>query len=55
MARLREQPGGDQVVGQTELAVKKTEEIWRLRAFAFLDLFDELRDDLEDIADDTEI
>ena len=54
MARLREQPGGDQV-GRRQTNGQEDKEIWRLRAFAFLDLFDELRDDLKDIADDTEI
>jgi hypothetical protein len=42
MARIRRQPGGDQISG-------------RLGALALLDLFGELRNDLEDVADDAEV
>jgi hypothetical protein len=40
MARIRRQPRGDQI---------------KSSAFALLDLFDELRNDFEDVADDAEV
>jgi hypothetical protein len=62
MARIRRQPGGDQVGKETKLTGQEDKETWRqgvscrrLSAFALLDLFRELRNDLEDVADDAKV
>ena len=62
MAGIRRQPGGDPVNGQTKLTGQEDKETrrqgvscQRLSAFALLDLFGELRNDLKDVADDAKV
>jgi hypothetical protein len=62
MVRICRQPGGDQVGRQTKLTGQEDKETRRqgvscrsLSAFALLDLFGELRNDLEDVANDAKV